>query len=233
MTDKKCTIALSDLIELAGKDSATQIVKKQRLRKDKFTSGKYAAILERAYPADVKASHFRTARSNAKIIKQGAETYVTIPCFTLRAFVSYLFTVEGSKDWPLVSAYINNSLPALVPLMSAKASEPTIAPIQHLIQQPIKEWEPEGGKLGEHIKRVGEYVEMLETKEKQNRATIKQLVKINEEAEAKREQDKKEYAQLLKRIENALAKMELSVGTSTKDDELGESIRALKHKIKS
>jgi len=235
MTDKKCTIALSDLIELAGKDSVTQIAKKQRLKKDKFTSGKYADILQRAYPADVKASHFRTARSNAKIIKAEGETYVTIPCFTLRAFVAYLFTVEGSKDWPLVSAYVNNNLPTLVPLMSAKATEPTIAPIHHLIQQPIKEWEPEGGKLGEHIKRVGEYVAMLEKKQELSKTTIEELMKSNKEALAQREKDKKEYDELLRRLENALEKMQSLVGTSTKEneEELQNSMNILKQKIES
>lgn len=229
MDEKRCTLALSDLIELADKDSQWQIANNQRIRADKFTAGKYADYVAARF-SDVKASHFRTARTNAARIRAGESNYVLTPCFTLRAFITYLFTVDGKYEWKNVRRYITNKLPEMVSLLEAKRTDIPIDPVIPALSTPIQEWEPREGGIGKHIVRVGQYVEMLE---KNHKTDIENLMAEHEQVKKEKDAEKQEYLSLLDRMISALTEMESMRGTGNKEAEaeLQKSIAELKQTI--
>lgn len=229
MLETKCTIALSDLIDIAEQDSKRQIAEGQRIKPDKFTASKYAQLVGDAFP-DVKASHFRTARFNAKKIREGSTEYVTTPCFTLRAFVTYLMTVEGDKDWTGVKTYINNNAPELKSLLLADTTEVDVTPISNFMSQPVKDWEPSEGGIGDHMIRVGHYVKQLEMKSKK---TITELISKQKEVKNLREADQTEYKALLSEMYEILSEMQKMQGTGNprSEKQLAVSIERIKQKI--
>lgn len=233
MKDEKCTTVFSDLIEIAEKDAKKQIEKGQRLKVDKFTASSYAKKLEKAYPGEVKASHFRTARTNAKKIRKGEVGYVTTPCFTLRAFVSYLMTVEGSKDWPGLKIYINNKAPELSSLLEANPKKANIGPVKPLLAKPIVDWEPEDGRLADHIIRVGEYVRRIELENGKHHQTIQQLMKDSDKSRQEKTEQREEFISLLTELHQTYESLLTLKGTGTPDQEkdLENTLADIKQKI--